>query len=74
MSENYVIISNLTADVEYQFQVVVMAVVNGDLVMGERSNVFTSRPTSPPVTVAVTNTMETGTEYIAMKIIQFALV
>ena len=57
-SENFVIINNLITGVEYQFQVAVVAEVNGNMVMGERSNVSISRPTPPPATIAVT--MDTG--------------
>ena len=46
-SENSVTIENLLTDVEYQFQVVAVAELDGDVVTGERSNVFITRPTPP---------------------------
>ena len=49
-SENSVTIENLLTDVEYQFQVVAVAELEGDAIMGERSNVSVSRPTPPPPT------------------------
>ena len=49
-SKNSVTIENLLMDVEYQFQVVALAELDGDVVMGERSNVSISRPTAPPPT------------------------
>ena len=49
-SENSVTIDNLLTDVEYQFHVVAVAELDGDVVMGERSNVSVSRPTPPPPT------------------------
>ena len=49
-SKNSVTIENLFTDVEYQFQVVALAELNGDVVMGKRSNVSVSRPTPPPPT------------------------
>ena len=47
-SENSVTIENLLTDVECQFQVVAVAALDGDVVMGERSNVSIARPTAPP--------------------------
>ena len=49
-SRNSVTIENLLTDVEYQFQVVAVAELDGDVVMGERSNVIIGRPTLPPPT------------------------
>ena len=49
-SKNSVTIENLLTDAEYQFQVVAVAELDGDVVMGERSNVSLSRPTPPPPT------------------------
>ena len=51
-SENSVTIYNLLTDVEYQFQVVAVAELEGesDAIIGERSNVSVSRPTPPPPT------------------------
>ena len=50
--DNSVIIDNLLTNVEYQFQVVAVAALEGesDAIMGERSNVSVSRPTPPPPT------------------------
>ena len=47
-SKNSVTIENLLTDVEYQFQVVAVAELDGDVVTGERSNVSIARPTAPP--------------------------
>ena len=47
-SENSVTIENLLTDVEYQFQVVAVAELDGDVIVGERSNVSIARPTTPP--------------------------
>ena len=47
-SENSVTIENLFTDMEYQFQVVAVAELNGDVVMGERSNVSIAHPTAQP--------------------------
>ena len=51
-SENSVTIDNLLTDMEYQFQVVAVAELDGesDAIMGERSNLSVSRPTPPPPT------------------------
>ena len=49
-SENSVTIDNLLTDEEYQFQVVAVAELDGNMVMGERSNVSIARPTAPPPT------------------------
>ena len=49
-SENSLIIENLLTDMEYQFQVVAVVELDGDVVMGERSNVSIARPTPPPPT------------------------
>ena len=54
-SENSVIIENLLTDVEYQFQVVAVAELDGDVVMGERSNMSIARPTPPPANTPSTN-------------------
>ena len=48
-SENSVTIDNLLIDVEYQFQVVAVAELDGDVVMGERSNVYLSHLTPEPL-------------------------
>ena len=45
---NSVIIRDLMTDVEYQFEVVAIAEVGGDVVMGERSEAKLATPTSPP--------------------------
>ena len=45
-----VTIDNLLTNVEYQFQVVALTEIDGDVVMGERSNVSIARPTPPPPT------------------------
>ena len=45
-SDNSVTIDNLLTDVEYQFQVVAVAELDGDVIVGERSNVSASRPTA----------------------------
>ena len=47
-SKNSVIIENLLTNAEYQFQVVAVAALDGDVVMGERSNMSIARPTAPP--------------------------
>ena len=49
-SRNSMTIDNLLTDVEYQFQVVAVAELGGNVVMGERSNVTIGRPTPPPPT------------------------
>ena len=50
--DNSVTIDNLLTDVEYQFQVVAVAALEGesDVIVGERSNVSVLRPTPPPST------------------------
>ena len=40
--DNSVTIDNLLTDVEYQFQVVAVAELDTDMIMGERSNVSVS--------------------------------
>ena len=42
-SEHFANIEDLMTDVEYQFQVVAVAELDGDIIMGERSNVSVSR-------------------------------
>ena len=56
-SENSVTIDNLLTDVEYQFQVVAVAELDGDsdTIMGERSNVSIVCPTPPPANTPSTN-------------------
>ena len=51
-STNIVLLTDLTSNVEYQFEVVAVAKLDGDVVMGERSNEYTERltPTSVPAT------------------------
>ena len=51
-STNFVLLTDLTSDVEYQFEVVAVAELDGDTVMGARSDNFTERltPTSLPTT------------------------
>ena len=51
-STNFILLTDLTSDVEYQFEVVAVAKLDGDVVMGERSNEYTERltPTSVPAT------------------------
>ena len=50
--ETFVVIDNLRSGVEYQFQVVAVAELDGEsnAIMGVRSNVSVSRPTPPPPT------------------------
>ena len=48
--QNSVIVRGLTTDVEYQFQVVAVAELDGEVVMGVRSNVLIASPTPPPTT------------------------
>ena len=48
-SMNSVTIDNLLTDVEYQFQVVAVAELDEDVVMGERSNVYLSHLTPEPL-------------------------
>ena len=54
-SENSVIIDNLLTNVEYQFQVVAVAELDGDVVMGGRSKVTIARLTAPPANTPSTN-------------------
>ena len=56
-SKNYETIENLLTDVEYQFQVVAVAELDGesDAIMGERSNVSIAHPTPPPAATPRTN-------------------
>ena len=54
-SENSVTIENLLTDVEYQFQVVAVAELDGEVVMGERSNMSLAHPTAPSATTPSTN-------------------
>ena len=64
-SENSVTIENLITDFEYQFQVVAVAELDGEVVMGERSNLSISRPTPPPTTTpppATTSASPAATE------------
>ena len=49
-SDNSVTFENLLTDAEYQFQVVAVAELDGDVVMGVRSSVSIARPTPPPAT------------------------
>ena len=51
-STNFVLLTDLTSNVEYQFEVVAVAKLDGDVVVGERSDNFTERltPTSVPAT------------------------
>ena len=49
-SENSVTIDNLLTNEVYQFQVVALAELDGEIIEGERSNVSASRPTAPPAT------------------------
>ena len=49
-SKNSVTIENLLTNAEYQFQVVAVAALDGDVVMGVRSNVSIAHPTPPPAT------------------------
>ena len=53
-SMNSVTIENLLTDVEYQFHVVAVAELDGDVVMGERSNISIAHPTPPPPTTPPT--------------------
>ena len=50
-----VTIENLQTNVEYQFQVVAVAELDGDVVMGERSNMSIAHPTAPPAGTPSTN-------------------
>ena len=54
-SKNSVTIDNLLINVEYQFQVAAVAELDGDVVMGERSNVSIARPTAPFANTPSTN-------------------
>ena len=65
-SEYSVTIDNLLTDVEYQFQVVAVAELNGEsnVIEGERSNVSTARPTPPPATTPSTNETQGNHIYI----------
>ena len=47
-SRNSVTIENLLTDVVYQFQVVPVAELDGEVVMGERSIMSIAHPTAPP--------------------------
>ena len=47
-AENSVTIDNLLTNVEYQFQVVAVAELDGDVITGVRSNVSIAHPTPPP--------------------------
>ena len=51
-STSVVVVTDLTSGMEYQFEVVAVAELDGDAVMGERSNEYTKRltPTSIPTT------------------------
>ena len=57
--ENSVTIDNLITNVEYQFQVVALAELDGEIIVGERSNMSLTRPTPPPTT---TTAWPAGTE------------
>ena len=60
-SKNSVTIDGLLTDVEYQFQVVAVAELDGDVVMGERLNMSIARPTpSPPTTPPPARTPSTN--------------
>ena len=54
-SDNSLIIENLLTDVEYQFQVVAVAKLDGEIIIGERSNVSVLSPTPPPATTPGSN-------------------
>ena len=54
-SENSVTFNNLLTNEVYQFQVVAVAELDGETIMGERSNVSVARPTPPPTTVPTRN-------------------
>ena len=61
-SNNSVVIEGLLNNVEYQFQVVAMAELDGDVIMGQRSLIFVVLPTtttSLPITTAPTITAST---------------
>ena len=58
-SENSVAFNNLLTDVEYQFQVLAVAELDGETIMGERSNVSVSSPTPPPPTTPSPTTVPT---------------
>ena len=64
-SENSVTIENLLTDVEYQFQVVAVAELDRDVLMGKRSNMSIAHPTAPPPTTpppATTPALPAATE------------
>ena len=44
-STNFIFLTDLTSNVEYQFEVVAVAELDGDVVVGERSNKYTKRLT-----------------------------
>ena len=56
-STNFVLLTDLTSDIEYQFDVVAVAELDGDTVMGSRSDNFTERltPTSLPTIATQSN-------------------
>ena len=58
-SENSVTLNNLLTNEVYQFQVVAVAELDGETIMGERSNVSVARPTSPPPTTPPPTTVPT---------------
>ena len=63
--ENSVIIDNLITNEEYQFQVVAITELDGDIIMGERSNISIAHPTAPPATTpppATTSASPAATE------------
>ena len=51
-SSSFVVVTDLTSNVEYQFEVMAVAELDGDVMMGEISNEYTKRltPTSIPTT------------------------
>ena len=65
-SENSVTIDNLLTDVEYQFQVVAVAELDGDVVTGERSKVSIARPTPPPASTPITDETQGKISYIVI--------
>ena len=54
-STSFVVVTDLTRNVEYQFEVVAVAELDGDVVMGERTGEYTEHviPTSVPATQSV---------------------
>ena len=54
-SDNSVTIENLLTDVEYQFQVLAVAELDGEIIIGDRSNLSALSPTPPPAAAPGSN-------------------